>query len=222
MGEYFMAFIYKITNNLNKKFYIGFTSQKNPKWRFNQHLSTARSKKENNQPIISALRKYGEENFSFEIILEGEEKFLLTIEEPRLIKELKPEYNVTFGGEGVFGYKRTEKTKKIIGNIRKGKKESEEHKKWRGQKIKRGWENVSDDIKIEYAKKCLEKNTQRIEIEIEGIKFKSMNEAARWAVDKYGIGRNTALRYIKEGRSFSKKKLLNRTYNAKYKDSKYL
>ena len=49
-----------------------------------------------------------------------------------------------------------------------------------------------------------------------------MNEAARWAVDKYGIGRNTALRYIKEGRSFSNKKLLNHNYNGKYKDSKYL
>jgi group I intron endonuclease len=71
--EYVLClFIYKITNNINEKFYIGFTSQKNPKWRFNQHLSTARSKKKNNQPIIKAIRKYGEENFSFEIILEGD------------------------------------------------------------------------------------------------------------------------------------------------------
>lgn len=217
-----MAFIYKITNNLNQKFYIGFTSQENPEWRFNQHLSTARSEKENNQPIIRAIKKYGEENFSFEVILEGDERFLLEVEEPRLIKELNPEYNATFGGEGILGYKHTKKTKDIIGKLHSGKKESEEHKKWRSQKLKQGWENVSNEKKIEYSKNKLEKNTQRIEIELEGIKFKSLNEAARWAVDKYSIGRNTALRYIKEGRSFCNKKLLSHNYNGKYKGSKYL
>jgi group I intron endonuclease len=217
-----MGFIYKITNNLNKKFYIGFTSQENPKWRFHQHLSTARSKKKNNQPIIRAIRKYGEENFSFEIILKGDKNFLLITEEPRLIKELKPEYNATLGGEGIIGYKHTEKTKKIISNLHNGRKESEDHKKWRSKKLKEGWENVPVNKKIIYAKNRLEKNTQRIEIEVEGIKFKSMNEAARWVVDKYGIGRNTALRYLKEGRPFSNKKLLNHNYNATYKDSKYL
>jgi len=74
-----MAFIYKITNNINQKFYIGFTGQKIPMRRFNQHLSSARSERKNNQPIIRAIRKYGEENFSFEILLEGEEKFLLNV-----------------------------------------------------------------------------------------------------------------------------------------------
>lgn len=222
MGKCFMAFIYKITNNLNNKFYIGFTSQKNPKWRFNQHLSTARSQKKNNQPIIRAIRKYGEENFSFDVILEGEKKFLLNVEEPRLIKELKPEYNSTLGGEGVLGYKHTEETKIKCGLSTLGKKESEEHKKWRSQKIKNGWDNQSKDKKIKISNKKIEANTQKIQVEIEGIKFKSINSAARWAVDKYNIGRNTAIRYIKEGRSFSNKKRLNYNYNGKYKGSKYL
>ena len=217
-----MAFIYKITNTLNEKFYIGFTCKKIPKLRFNEHLSTARTKKKNNQPIIRAIRKYGEENFSFDILLEGDDKFLLNVEEPRLIRELKPEYNITLGGEGTLGYKHTEKTKNIIKKIHTGKKESEEHKKWRIEKIKEGLSNISLNTKIEYAKNHLEKNTQKIEVEIEGIKFKSINEAARWAVDKYNIGRNTAIRYIKEGRSFSDKKILNHNYNGKYKASKYL
>jgi hypothetical protein len=222
MGRYFMAFIYKITNNLNQKFYIGFTSQKNPKHRFNQHLSTARSQKKNNQPIIRAIRKYGEENFYFEILLEGEEKFLLHAEEPKLIKELRPEYNATLGGEGILGYQHTKETKIKCGMSTFGKKESEEHKKWRSKKIKNGWKNQTTDKKIEISNKKLNTNTQRIEVEIEGIKFKSINDAARWAVDKYGIGRNTAIRYIKEGRLFSNKKLLNHNYNGTYKGSKYL
>ena len=159
-----MAFIYKITNNINGKFYIGFTSQKNPKLRFNQHLSSARSKKSNNQPIIRAIKKYGEDNFSFDILLEGDEDFLLKKEEPRLIEELKPEYNATFGGEGILGYKHTEKTKEIIKNLHIGKKESEEHKNWRSMRIREGWENVSLDEKVNYAKNYLEKNSpQRVE-----------------------------------------------------------
>jgi predicted GIY-YIG superfamily endonuclease len=72
-----MAFIYKIKNNLNEKFYIGFTTQKNPIIRFRQHISTARYNTKNNQPIIRAIRKYGEENFSFQILLEGESNFFI-------------------------------------------------------------------------------------------------------------------------------------------------
>ena len=103
-----------------------------------------------------------------------------------------------------------------------GKKESEEHKKWRSRKVKDGWKNQTKEKKIQISNKKLESNSQKIQIEIEGIKFKSINEAARWAVDKYSIGRNTAIRYIKEGRSFSNKKLLNYNYNGTYKGSKYL
>jgi hypothetical protein len=95
-------------------------------------------------------------------------------------------------------------------------------KEWRAKKIKDGWDNQSNEKKIEIASNTLNCNTQRIEIEVEGIKFKSINEAARWAVDKYSIGRNTAIRYIKEGRSFSNKKQLNYNYNGTYKATKYL
>lgn len=210
------------TNNINQKFYIGFTGQKIPMRRFNQHLSSARSERKNNQPIIRAIRKYGEENFSFEILLEGEEKFLLNVEEPRLIKELKPEYNSTLGGEGILGYKHTEETKIKCGLSTLGRKESEEHKRWRSQKIKEGWKNQNVNKKIEVSNSKLNSNSQRIEIEIEGIKFKSINDAARWAMDKYGIGRNTAIRYIKEGRSFSNKKQMNRIYDGKYRSTKHL
>jgi group I intron endonuclease len=217
-----MAFIYKITNTINQKFYIGFTGQKIPMRRFNQHLSSARSERKNNQPIIRAIRKYGEENFSFEILFEGEEKFLLNVEEPRLIKELKPEYNSTLGGEGILGYKHTEETKIKCGLSTLGRKESEEHKRWRSQKIKEGWKNQTANKKIEVSNSKLNSNTQRIEIEIEGIKFKSINDAARWAMDKYCIGRNTAIRYIKEGRSFSNKKQMNRIYDGKYRSTKHL
>jgi len=139
-----------------------------------------------------------------------------------LIKELKPKYNSTLGGEGILGYKHTEETKIKCGLSTLGRKESEEHKRWRSQKIKEGWKNQNVNKKIEVSNSKLNSNSQRIEIEIEGIKFKSINDAARWAMDKYGIGRNTAIRYIKEGRSFSNKKQMNRIYDGKYRSTKHL
>lgn len=55
--------IYKITNQLNGKIYIG--QSKEPFKRFNQHCH----KKENYSSLISrAIQKYGKENFSFEIL----------------------------------------------------------------------------------------------------------------------------------------------------------
>lgn len=59
-----MHYIYKITNKINKKVYIGQTI--NFKKRMNQHKCFY--KKKNVMLIDMAIRKYGVENFTFEII----------------------------------------------------------------------------------------------------------------------------------------------------------
>ena len=56
-----MFYVYKITNLVNGKIYIGIT-KRNPKIRFNEHFS---NKKE---LLYKAKEKYGRENFSLEII----------------------------------------------------------------------------------------------------------------------------------------------------------
>ena len=53
--------IYKITNKLNGKVYIGQTIH--PKKRFQEHCSS-----KDNLPIHLAIQKYGKENFSFEVL----------------------------------------------------------------------------------------------------------------------------------------------------------
>ena len=58
-----MFCVYKITNSINNKSYIGVTKRK-PKIRFNEHF---RNKEE---PLYSAKEKYGIENFSLTIIEE--------------------------------------------------------------------------------------------------------------------------------------------------------
>lgn len=58
--------IYKITNVINNKIYIGQTSQVKFYERFNRHLSNARCNLEGF--LYNAIRKYGHENFNFELI----------------------------------------------------------------------------------------------------------------------------------------------------------
>ncbi len=89
--------IYKITNKLNGKIYIG--QSVNPYRRFAAHCSRAKTG-EDNYPIHSAIKKYGKENFELEI-LEWTEDY--NEREKMLIKEYNSKvpngYNLTDGGE---------------------------------------------------------------------------------------------------------------------------
>ena len=126
--------IYKITNKVNGKFYIGVTKSK---YRFSQHISRANGENKN-KPLYNAIRKYGEENFKYDVIESGKDyKNGWKIREPYYIKKLKPYYNLTSGGDGIrdfkmprhiveriarknTGKKRTQKTKDKISNALKG------------------------------------------------------------------------------------------------------
>lgn len=63
------GFIYKITNTINSKSYIGQTIQ-NVKERFYQHCATKCSKAVSNMAIHRAINKYGKSNFTVEVIEE--------------------------------------------------------------------------------------------------------------------------------------------------------
>ena len=88
--------IYKITNLINNKIYIGQTVHPNKRWK--EHQQRAKTHYDN-YPIHLAINKYGAKNFSFEI-LEWTEQY--DDEEARLIKEynsISPNgYNLIEGG----------------------------------------------------------------------------------------------------------------------------
>lgn len=65
------GFIYKITNKINGKSYIGQTIQ-NVKERFYQHCSIKCSQEVLNMAIHRAINKYGKSNFTLEVIEEVE------------------------------------------------------------------------------------------------------------------------------------------------------
>lgn len=94
-------YIYKITNLINHKFYIGQTA-KNIHQRLKRHCNDALSGRLNT-PLAKAIRKYGKENFEISLIDEAQSKSELDIKEQMWIAKLNAiadGYNAATGGEG--------------------------------------------------------------------------------------------------------------------------
>lgn len=94
-----MAYIYKITNNINGKIYIGKTERDITK-RFKEHCADSLREDCQNRPLYLAMRKYGVSNFYIELIEETsnpEEREIFWIEK---LQSFKYGYNATHGGDG--------------------------------------------------------------------------------------------------------------------------
>lgn len=97
-----MGCVYRITNNVNRKTYIGMTSRGSSD-RWWEHRNSAKTG--SNYFIHQAIRKYGEDNFSFEIIAESDSIDELKRLEIDNIKTHRSHmtqngYNKTWGGDG--------------------------------------------------------------------------------------------------------------------------
>ena len=117
--------IYKITNKINGKIYIGQT-HKSVESRFEDHIKNAETEKQ--YYLSKAIRKYNKENFSIETIDYALTKTEINEKEIYWIKELKANnrlygYNMTAGGEGGNTYlcKTEEEIKQKISKNNKGK-----------------------------------------------------------------------------------------------------
>lgn len=94
-----MAYIYKITNRINKKVYIGKTYT-SVEQRWKEHLRDYNKTRCEKRPLYSAMNKYGIENFSIEQIEETsspEEREKYWIEK---YGSFHNGYNATLGGDG--------------------------------------------------------------------------------------------------------------------------
>ena len=65
-----MAYIYKITNDINGKSYIGKTEKNNIQERWKDHLIDYKKRRTEKRPLYSAMNKYGIEHFHIEQIEE--------------------------------------------------------------------------------------------------------------------------------------------------------
>lgn len=103
--------VYKITNLRNKKRYIGSAITKKAKGnrlyiRFRNHFFNHHKP----FPITRAIKKYGVENFSWEIV-EFTEISMTRARETYWRERVNPEYNILQSGESSLGYSHTPETR---------------------------------------------------------------------------------------------------------------
>lgn len=105
-----MGFIYKVTNNINGKVYVGQTYLPIEQ-RFKQHINDSKNSRKKNRPFCYAINKYGAKNFSISLLEEVvSEK--MNEREQYWIKKLKSYigfhdsngYNATLGGDSKKHY----------------------------------------------------------------------------------------------------------------------
>ncbi len=113
-----MIGIYKITNKINGHCYIGQSRNIDKRWRDHKIASHNKNDKGYNYPLYQAFRKYGIDNFSFEVIEECSIN-LLNEKEHYWIKHYSPIYNQTNGGDyqvnkSKLSYEDVEKIYKIL------------------------------------------------------------------------------------------------------------
>lgn len=96
-----MGFIYKITNKVNGKIYIGKTL-KTIEGRWKDHVEDYQRPRFEKRPLYSAMKKYGVENFSVEEVEECSSEILSEREIYWIdfYDSFRSGYNATKGGDG--------------------------------------------------------------------------------------------------------------------------
>jgi group I intron endonuclease len=119
------AIIYMLTNKINGKRYIGFTTDLQK--RLASHKYRA-EKESHNYILINAINKHGWDNFECSVLEEHPDaEYAKRVLEPKYIKEMntffenKKGYNMTHGGEGTLGYKKTPEECEVMSKRLKGR-----------------------------------------------------------------------------------------------------
>jgi len=126
--ENIFGIIYKVTNKINNKCYIGQTV-KRLMIRKCEHECRAMHKYGTCSYFHRAIRKYGQKNFVWDTLVFCKSKEELDLAEEWYIRYYKTfvgfdvccGYNLTLGGEGSVGFVHTEASKKLISINKKGK-----------------------------------------------------------------------------------------------------
>lgn len=118
--------IYKITNKINSKFYIG--SSFNIDKRKREHLYKLNNNIHHNKYLQNAWNKYGENNFEFLVIAKCPQEYLIKLEN-FFLKQLKPVYNIAPEAGTTYGYKHTIDTKNKFKSIIQDRKDSKKTNK---------------------------------------------------------------------------------------------
>jgi group I intron endonuclease len=161
--------IYKITNKINKKIYIGCTV-KTLETRYYEHLYRC-FKNDYKSKLYNSIKKYGEENFTIELIEECDVSIIYEIEKKYIEKydSFKNGLNNTLGGEGCLGYVHSDEVRaKISNKIKEGKshrgktyieiygKNCENQKEKRKDSVKKHWDKLTNEERSKRIEKIKE------------------------------------------------------------------
>lgn len=194
--------IYKITNQINGKVYIGQTT-KTLAHRKAGHLQAARDGL--NRHLYNAIRKYGEENFKFEELCKATSKSELNYLEAKFITEydsVRNGYNMGYGGDNNVMFSEKVKSKhdaimrsddvrlkisKSMTEYRKNNPFTPEHRKKISDKMK-GNQHFKGHHITEAHKEALNKSHYKAVycIDLDGnlvARFNTVQKAAKWWFD---------------------------------------
>lgn len=190
-------FIYKITNNINNKVYVGQTAR-TFEGRMAEHQRHSRT------AIDKAIKKYGIENFTIEVIDQADSINELNKLEIKWISHYdsmtSKGYNQCIGGENTLGYNHREESKKKMSEAKKkvylgennpffGKTHSDNQKaKWSKARKGRDMSKVTEASFEKTRRKVINLDTEEI--------FNSIQDAA----DEYNLKHTHISRVCRGGR----------------------
>lgn len=181
-----MAYIYKITNDINNKVYIGKTSLDISK-RWKEHLRDAKKIIIEKRPLYQAINKYGETHFHIEEIEECSSEEASEREQYWIAyyKGYEEGYNATLGGDGKLYFNHSIIAERLRNNPYPKEVAQEFNcstdliniiaKEYNIKLKSRGWNNVNAPRKIQQ----FDKNNNYLQT------FDSIQSAAHWLKDNY-------------------------------------
>ena len=107
-------YLYKITNTINDKVYVGVTINPSARWRNHKR------KNSHCKALKAAIDKYGEDKFDFEILYFGSNGFVDELEVAAIQhynSQAPNGYNITLGGEGTLYYEWKEEWNSLLGTM---------------------------------------------------------------------------------------------------------
>lgn len=187
--------VYKITNKLTNKVYIGITNQGSGA-RYRHHWYESRIGEPS--PIHRSMTKYGEENFTLEIIDFADTYDELKEKEKYWIKwynstDRSIGYNLTEGGDGTFGRMHSEETKEKIRQKALGRKASEDTKK----KMSESRKGKCSDKQKEHLSKLQEQCKTKVYQYSKTGEFIAEYDSITEACEANGLNRDTIRRQLK-------------------------
>lgn len=117
--------VYVATNLINGHCYVGF-SRKSIEERRHRHENSARAKRVTCRRFHEAIRSYGPEAFDWKVLISCETLDEALREEVRIIEAIRPEYNLTAGGQGSHLHKMSTESKAKLSAAMKGRRYPQE------------------------------------------------------------------------------------------------